>query len=116
MSTTTSSNSVEHNEPPEADLRYYQDPLFDRFRRFRTTDDPRSLQNIILRKQQESLPLLRVKNYEKCLEEYKEEFIEIYGETKFNEYIEWLLNYYADDCIDNYEEIEECTEHVLWDW
>ena len=92
------------NDKIEYDRKYYLDPLFDRFRAFRTTDDPRSLQNIILRKQREQL---RVENYTKYLEDCKEEFIEIYGETKFDEFIEWLLDYYPDDCLDNYEEIEE---------
>ena len=53
-----------NDEPPKGDLRYYRNPLFDRFRRFRTTDNPHSLQNIILRKQIKMLARLRVANYE----------------------------------------------------
>ena len=57
-------HGAEHSAPDidpaklEADMKYYQDPLFDRFRGFRTTHDPRSLQNIILRKQREILQVV----------------------------------------------------------
>ena len=63
-------------------INYYQDLIF---RAFRTTDDPCSLQNIILRKQREQL---RVLNYTKLLENYKEymECLLAYEEMEENMY------------------------------
>ena len=41
------------NDKIEYDRKYYQNPLCDSYRGFKTTGDPLSLQNIILRKQRE---------------------------------------------------------------
>ena len=90
----------------EADIKHYQDPLFDRFRGFRTTVDPHSLQNIILRKQRE---MLRVTNYAKRLQEYR--FTWGRGQPfNFRDFKCYMLHNYPDDLIENDEKLEEYTK------
>ena len=115
MSTTISSSMLQQGVEYcvlEADIKYYQDPLFDRFRehplfrKSRRLDDPHSLQSIIWKKEREQL---RVANYTKCLEKYRQRF----EFTDFDEYIEFIFDYYPDDSLENYNELEEYTENLL---
>ena len=82
--------------PPDKLVYYEEDPLFDRFRRFRTTDDPLSLQNIILRRKE------REAQYEK----YKHRF---YLDRWFYDFRDFMLKYYPH--FKPPKEYEECTEN-----
>ena len=82
--------------PPDKLVYYEEDPLFDRFRRFRTTDDPLSLQNIILRRKE------REAQYEK----YKHRF---YLDEWFYDFRDFMLKHYPH--VEPLEEYEECTKN-----